>query len=248
MSELVVNQVRPAEIAREEAITPMGILQMAISQGADIDKLTKLMELQERWEANEARKAFNAAMAKFKDNPPQLSKNKHVKFHTSKGVTEYDHATLNHVTDQITASLAAVGVSHKWAIDQQGSSISVSCILTHALGHSEKTTLSSGPDDSGGKNSIQSIGSAVTYLQRYTLLAATGMAAGLDEDGRASATLPDEQFIVAMEQIEHAPNIQALQKEFASAYKMAEAAKDSVAMANFVKCKDLRKKEINAGN
>jgi hypothetical protein len=52
-------------------------------------------------------------------------------------------------------------------------------------GHHEETTLSSSPDDSGGKNSIQAIGSAVTYLQRYTLLALTGLATReQDNDGK----------------------------------------------------------------
>lgn len=40
------------------------------------------------------------------------------------------------------------------------------------------------PDNSGSKNAIQAVGSTVTYLQRYTLLAATGLAAaGQDDDG-----------------------------------------------------------------
>src|SRR5690606_35194749 len=62
---------------------------------------------------------------------------------------------------------------------------SVTCVITHELGHSERTTLSAAPDESGGKNSIQAVGSTVTYLQRYTLMAATGLAAkDMDDDGR----------------------------------------------------------------
>ena len=36
------------------AITPMAMLQIAVQQGADLEKLEKLMALQERWEATEA--------------------------------------------------------------------------------------------------------------------------------------------------------------------------------------------------
>ena len=86
-------------------VTPLGILQIAVQQGADVDKLAKLMELQERWQANHARQAYNAAMAKFKQRPPKITKNKHVKFDD----TEYDHATLDHVVDAITESLARSG-------------------------------------------------------------------------------------------------------------------------------------------
>ena len=44
-------------------------------------------------------------------------------------------------------------------------------------------------DTSGSKNAIQSIGSTITYLERYSLLALTGLAAHeMDDDGKAGAT------------------------------------------------------------
>ena len=43
--------------------TPSHLLQMAVQQGADLDKLERLMALQERWEATEARKAYDTAFA-----------------------------------------------------------------------------------------------------------------------------------------------------------------------------------------
>ena len=141
-------------------VTPLGILQIAVQQGADVDKLAKLLELQERWQANQARQAYNAAMAKFKQRPPKITKNKHVKFDD----TEYDHATLDHVVDAITEALSAVGISHKWKMSQSPE-IAVTCVLTHEMGHSEETTLKASPDASGNKNSIQAIGSTVTYLR-----------------------------------------------------------------------------------
>jgi hypothetical protein len=54
------------------------------------------------------------------------------------------------------------------------------------MGHSESTSLTAAPDTSGSKNSIQAVGSTITYLERYTLLALTGLAAqGQDDDGQA---------------------------------------------------------------
>src|SRR5579862_3304823 len=101
------------------APTPMDILQTAIQRGIDVDQMTKLLELQERWEANEARKAYNAAMAKFKQNPPELTKNKHVEF----GNTKYNHATLDHVTEVVTKALSAVGISFRWDVQQTANEI-----------------------------------------------------------------------------------------------------------------------------
>lgn len=171
------------------AVTPMQMLAMAIERGADVGMLEKLMALQERWEANEARKAFVAALSAFKAEPPTIEKNKHVSFPNSKGgTTEYDHATLDQVANVIGAALSKHGLSHRWETEQMdGGMIRVSCILQHALGHSERVTLQASPDQSGGKNNIQAVGSTVTYLQRYTLLAAVGLAAkDQDDDGEGA--------------------------------------------------------------
>lgn len=245
--ELVVRQEETAI----EAVTPMGILQLAISQNADIDKLTKLMELQERWEANEARKAFNGALARFKENPPTITKNKHVKFNTSKGVTEYDHATLDHVCAQITKGLGEVGIAHKWRPSQDGNRISVTCILTHRLGHSEETTLSAMPDDSGGKNVIQQLGSAVSYLERYTLMAATGMASGMpDNDGRGSQAKGESQAMDIEEVdrltdlLEETRSLDEAKKVFGEAYRASEAAKDERAKGKFIALYEKKKQEL----
>lgn len=164
------------------ATTPSDLLRMAVEQGADIAKLEQLMALQERWEANQARKAYVEAMAAFKRNPPTILKDKHVEF---KG-TNYDHATLGGICGVVIDALANNGFSHRWETSQPDSGmIVVSCVLTHSLGHSESTTIQAPPDNSGSKNAIQSIGSAITYLQRYTLLAACGLATNAmpDDDG-----------------------------------------------------------------
>lgn len=166
--------------------TPAHLLNIAIEKGADLDKLEKLMDLQMRWEQNNARKAYHEAMAQFKANPPEIGKNRHVKYQTAKGTTEYNHADLFNVTEKINSELSKYGLSASWTTAQGEKMISVTCKITHIQGHSESTTLSSSPDDSGGKNSIQAIGSAVTYLQRYTLLALCGLATReQDNDGQS---------------------------------------------------------------
>jgi hypothetical protein len=207
------------------AVTPAALLQLAVQQGADLDKMKQLMDLQERWEANEARKAFVAALTAFKANPPALSKNKHVSFKTDRGVTEYDHATLDQVSDVIGKGLSQHGLSHRWDVKQEGGRIIVVCILTHVLGHSERVQMESAADTSGGKNSIQAIGSSVAYLQRYTLLAAAGMAAkGQDVDGRAVERLEESvftDFVTAIEGAVDADNLEQVWKSAVAACKKA---------------------------
>lgn len=191
MNGLVEVQQRTMQVSA--AVTPVDLLRHAMDSGADLDRLEKLMELQARYEANEARKAYVDGMAQFKLNPPSIVKDKEVAF----SGTRYSHATLGAVTQAVAAGLAQHGFSHRWDTAQENGQITVSCIITHRLGHSESIQMTARPDDSGKKNAIQQVASAITYLQRYTLMAATGVAAmdESDDDGRAAqldTSLADE--------------------------------------------------------
>jgi len=155
-------------------VTPMQLVQLAVQQGADIDKLEKLLELQMRWEADQARKAFVVALNAFKADAPKIIKTKEVSY--GQGKTAYKHALAGVASEVIGAALAVHGISHRWDVQQEAAGkIKVTCILTHAQGHSERVSLEATPDTSGSKNSIQAIGSTVSYLQRYSLFAATGL-------------------------------------------------------------------------
>ena len=178
-------------VAQSDSSAIMNIIdRMSREPNFNIESVQQLLALKREWDANEARKAFVAAMAAFKANPPKIVKNKHVRFQTEKGVTEYDHATHSEVTEKIAAALGAHGLSHRWNVEQSEGRIRVTCIITHSMGHSEQVALTASADDSGRKNSIQAIGSAITYLQRYTVLAATGLTTAdmdkTDDDGRGT--------------------------------------------------------------
>lgn len=166
--------------------TPMQLLAIAVAKDADIDKLAKLMDLQERWEAREAEKEFVIALSAFKQSPTKLKKTKKAHVTPRGGGTGFDYwySPLGEVSAAISADLAKHGLSFRWSVEQSEQSIAVTCILQHEAGHRERTTLKGLPDDSGAKNPIQMIGSTVTYLQRYTLLAAVGLAPQEDVDGR----------------------------------------------------------------
>jgi hypothetical protein len=160
-----------------------------MKSGMTIEQLRGMLDLQKEWDANEARKAYVADMAEFKKNPPEIFKTKLVEFpsrDSNKPATSYRHATLGNVTALTVAALAAHGFSHRWDTQQQdGGQIFVTCTLTHRLGHKESTSLHSSPDQTGNKNNIQAMGSTISYLQRYTLLAACGLATmdEPDDDG-----------------------------------------------------------------
>lgn len=190
-SALVTPGPIPLPAGADARVLMTLIERVAMQRDVDLDRVQKLLDIKDRWERDQARKSFIAAMAAFKADPPTILKNKHVRFQTQKGVTEYDHATHDEVVNKIIPALAKYGFSHSWNVKQDKGAIEVTCILTHVEGHSESVTLISSADDSGGKNSIQALVSAKTYLERHTLIAVTGLTTGgigaADDDGRAAA-------------------------------------------------------------
>lgn len=184
-----VLTVMPEAEARV-ALTPMDMLDRAVSQGASIEVMEKLMALHERWEANQARKAFDEAIAAAKAKIKPIVKNRTVGFKSKKigaSDTNYKHEDLAEIARTVDPILGEHGLSYRFrSTSVVNEPITVTCIISHRLGHSEENTLSAGRDDSGNKNSIQAIGSTVTYLQRYTLKSALGLAASNDDDGEGS--------------------------------------------------------------
>lgn len=183
MTNLATIETMPEPRRGQDVVTtPSHLLAMAVQQGADLDKLEKLMALQERWEATEARKAFTAAVAAFKANPPRVLKDRENKQYGSR------YSSLGNMVTTVSEAMGPHGLSANWEINQ-GQQIEVTCVLTHVRGHSERVTLKGAPDRSGAKNDLQQIKSTLTYLKLATFEAVTGIASeegNLDDDGNAS--------------------------------------------------------------
>ena len=203
VQELAVIEGRsrhiPADLTAQANATPMSMLQIAVQRGMDPATIKDLLALQKEWEANEARKAFNDAIASAKAEIPVIKKNREVDFTSQKGRTHYQYEDLAEVARTIDPVLAKHGLSYRFrTTSAPGEPVSVTCIVAHRAGHFEENTLSAGRDESGNKNSIQAIGSTLTYLQRMTLKASLGLSASTDDDGRSSGAdpkrLPQEQF------------------------------------------------------
>lgn len=172
MNDLVTKETGDIAVATDPVT-------YAMQNGATIEQLEKFMALKERHEANEAKKAFVKAMADFRAKAPAIKK-------TRKG-HNCTFAGLAETIDSITATMADCGLSHRWQTKQESGQVVVTCYVTHIMGHSESAVLQSSPDSSGSKNSIQAIGSANSYLQRYTLFSVLGLAASdQDDDGSSS--------------------------------------------------------------
>lgn len=171
---------------KQLATTPMQMIAAMVDKGVDTDQLEKLLDLQERHESNEAKKAFFAARAAFAANPPDVIRDKENSQYGSR------YSSLQNMVNTVTAALSEYGLSANWTVDQQDQ-IAVTCVLTHELGHSESVTIAGPPDDSGKKNTLQQIKSTLTYLKLATFEAITGIASvdgNVDDDGNAAGDMP----------------------------------------------------------
>jgi hypothetical protein len=187
MSELATVHPLPAAQG-----SPDQLIALALEKGASVDALERLMALRERFMADEARRAYFEALARFQSECPPIPRARAVKY----GNTSYNFAPLDVIAATVREPLQRAGLSYRWEMADTKEELRATCIITHVMGHSEQTSMSASPDDSGAKNDIQQRGSSFTYLQRYTLIAALGLTtANDDDDGKSSGALNVERLI-----------------------------------------------------
>lgn len=198
---MAVKKMKEEMIPTNERKNPLAILEQAVKSGANVDVLERLMGLAERYQANQARCAYDKAMAALRFDLPTIVKDTPVD--QGPGRAKYKYEDLADMTEQLSPVMAKHGLSFRWRTESLDSGWQkVTCIIAHEDGHREENSLTGPPDTSGSKNSIQAIGSTVAYLQRYTLKPGLGIAAAKDDDAQAvtsrspaerTDTISDEQ-------------------------------------------------------
>ena len=186
---------------------------VALSNGKiSVEQMEKVMELQERHEQREAQKAYSQAMVKLKkDMPSIVNRDKRVSYNKVK----YTFAHLSTVMEQVEPHLHKHGFSICWIPRNTDKLVSVTCRLTHEVGHSEECTMSAPPDNTGSKNTTQAIGSTQSYLERYTGSALLGV---------VSRDMPDADLPVAAEEtVDTDRNLKALARMKSAGISLQEA-------------------------
>jgi len=183
--ELDTN-AKPSTTGQIISATPADLLRIAVQNNADLDKLERLMTLQERWEAKEAKRAYDAAFAAFKAEAVTIIRSKQV---TDGPLRGKSYAELHDVVNAVTPALSKHGLSSSWKLTKDEKDwIEVTCFLRHVAGHEESVSMGGPPDAGGAKNAIQARASTKSYLERYTLKAITGLSEqNDDDDGRGGS-------------------------------------------------------------
>lgn len=181
---LTMQRSAPLPVTSEASVFS-AIERIMTDPNASVERANQAFEFYQKVQADQARKAFDAAMADAKAEIPPILKNRTVDFTSQKGRTNYRHEDLGEIARTVDPILSKYGLSYRFrTLAEPNEPIRVICRVTHRLGHVEENSLPGPRDDSGNKNSLQAIGSTLTYLQRYTLKAALGLAASNDDDAR----------------------------------------------------------------
>ena len=152
------------------------IERVAMSENADISKLEKMLDMQERVLNRNAAQSYSADMAAMQSEMPRV-------FKLAEGHNT-TYARLEDINDAIRPALQKFGFCVTFRIDQQNiESVKITAVCAHKLGHSENASLTLPLDKSGSKNAVQAIGSTVSYGKRYTLCALLNISTGDDTNG-----------------------------------------------------------------
>ena len=167
------------------SVNPMQMLGAALDRGLSVADLGPLMDLVERHEANQARKAFAAAMAQFQAACPTIKK--------TTRADRYVYAPLDEVLRTIRPHLDAAGLSIRFDTEMTGNSvITVTCTVIHRDGHSELSHFAAPVDEKMRVNDTQKVGSANSYARRYAVMNALALVASAeDDDGFGAGLKPD---------------------------------------------------------
>ena len=176
-----MTEEKELEIKKQE-MTPLQVISQAVLAGnVPVETMEKLMNLQERWEANKAKKEFDKSLAEFQSELPTIKKTKTVK--NKDGTARYSYAPLESIIEQTKGLLAKHGFSYRFDTKINGM-VEVTCRLTHESGHSETSFFAVPIDKDAYMTAPQQFASALTFAKRYTFNDIVGIMTA-DEDNDA---------------------------------------------------------------
>ncbi len=187
-------------------INALTLIDKAIEKDIDVDKFAKLVDIVKMLENEKAKRDFYEALSKFQGEVPPIKKLSRADM--GYGKPKYNYAEFGEIVTTIQEPLKKHGLSYHFEIGNEHTIIkgekgediivefvAVTCTVAHKSGYEKTTTMSVQKDAGVGKSNVQAVGSTITYLKRYTLLALLGIGTA-DPDDDAVSTIPTNQKIV----------------------------------------------------
>jgi hypothetical protein len=232
-----VTELAKIETEQQLPADPMVsmIERIAMDPNSDLAKLEKMLEMKERHDAQQAKKAFDAAFSKASANFPEIPLNG-LNEHTKK-----PYALLRDIIGKTRPVLSGYGLALSFSTEVTEREVIVTAHLSHQGGHTKSNSIPLPRDNGAGRNAVQAVGSSQTYGQRYTAQAILGLSLGEDteDDGQSTSSgITAEQFVTLRDLVETSG---ADQDKFLLAYK-ADSLEQFPAKMFEAACAQLRRK------
>jgi hypothetical protein len=213
--------------------TPMQLIDNAVAKGVDTDQLEKLLALQERWEANEARKAYSNSMVDVHAEIPVIAKA------LRNNQTNSNYADLGAVIEQTKKIYTKHGFSivfHEGKADEP-EFVRILADVIHRSGHKEVYYYDAPMEGKGIKGNVNMTAthgkaSSTSYARRYLMYMIFNIPTG-DDDGNSAGqgdTLSETQ-IAEVEALAQEVGVDVKGKAFLSYLKVDTL--DDVLSKNF---------------
>lgn len=157
---------------------------LALNPDIDVSKLQPLLDFQERILNKKIYSEYCVAFTNMQAELPEIDQKGAIEF---KGKVQSRYAKFEDINEAVKPILKKHGFAISFRTKQTDDKIITKAVLTHISGHSETTEILLAPDNSGSKNSVQAVGSAISYGKRYAMSDLLNITTrGLDDDATQS--------------------------------------------------------------
>jgi len=165
------------------------IEKVALDPNVDVEKMTKILDMQERILNKQASIEFNKSMALAMVQIPSVARE-------TQGQSN-KFAAFENINKIVKTIIAKHGLFITFRTEFQSDDfLLVTAKITHQSGYSQETSMRFPFDNSGNKNDIQAVGSSISYGKRYTMSALLGIAThDEDDDGFSTSKTIGEKEI-----------------------------------------------------
>jgi len=164
VAEILSEVIQPRDVAVMKEQSPMEMAQSFLTAGGDLESLEKMMDLQERFENNEAKKAFFAAMVQAQKEMPVIYEGRRNK------QTNSNYAAYKDIVRDAKPIYTKFGLSVSFyeGESKKADYIKFCADVYHEKGHSKTFSADLPIDDKGAKGAptktkIHGIKSAMSY-------------------------------------------------------------------------------------
>lgn len=164
-----------------------GLIAQAITQGASVETMEKLMAMRRELKVEWAKEQFDSAMMMFQSECPIIKKTKSGAKIKDTGLPAYKYAPLDAIVLQTKKLIEKHGFSYKIDTKTLDGKVEATCIAKHKAGHQDQSTIEVPLGvKTGVMSDSQQVAAALTFAKRYAFCNVFGILTS-DEDTDAPA-------------------------------------------------------------